>query len=59
MVDDEEKSDVAKLLLWYQSLSPLRVDIVGDFAGKDLFAIHGESLMLHCITEARVDFTST
>lgn len=53
------KEGDTELLLWYKSLSPLRVDIVDDFAGKELFAIHGDSLMFHCITDARVDFTST
>ncbi|KAK9443925.1 DEAD-like helicase [Metarhizium brunneum] len=50
--------DEKDLLHWYKSLSPLRVDIVGDFAGKELFAIHGDSLMLHCVTNARVDYTN-
>ncbi|KAM4058822.1 DEAD/DEAH box helicase [Hirsutella rhossiliensis] len=34
----------AELRAWYQAISPLRVDLVGDFAGKELFAIHGDSL---------------
>lgn len=42
---------------WYESLSPIKVDLVGDFAGKELFAIHGDALMLHCIHDARVDLT--
>ncbi|KAK3987235.1 hypothetical protein QBC44DRAFT_331951 [Cladorrhinum sp. PSN332] len=37
-------------------LNPLRVDIVGDFAGKGLFAIHGEALLEHCIQQSHVDF---
>ena len=41
---------------WYHKLRPLTVDIVGDFAGRELFAIHGESLIRYCLTEARVDF---
>ncbi|KAK4465798.1 hypothetical protein QBC42DRAFT_167955 [Cladorrhinum samala] len=36
-------------------LNPLRVDIVGDFAGKGLFAIHGEALLQHCLEQAKVD----
>ncbi|KAG6161619.1 hypothetical protein E4U51_007000 [Claviceps purpurea] len=36
-------------------LSLIKVDIVGDFAGKELFAIHGDSLLLHCIRKAKVD----
>ncbi|PFH60934.1 hypothetical protein XA68_18554 [Ophiocordyceps unilateralis] len=46
-----------KLKSWYESISPLRVDIVGEFACKELFAIHGDSLLLHCLTQAKVDFT--
>ncbi|KAF9871134.1 DEAD/DEAH box helicase [Colletotrichum karsti] len=45
------------LTKWKASLTPLRVDIVGDFAGKELFAIHGEALLCHCVTRAKVDFT--
>ncbi|KAK3379012.1 hypothetical protein B0T24DRAFT_694358 [Lasiosphaeria ovina] len=41
---------------WRTSLYPLKVDIVGDFAGKALVAIHGESLLTHCLREANVDF---
>lgn len=43
---------------WYKSLHPLSVDLVGDFAGKELFAIHGDALMLYCITKAKVDLDS-
>ncbi len=48
-----------KLLAWYQALRPLRVDIIGDFAGKELFAIHGEALLTHCISEAKVNYHGT
>lgn len=41
---------------WFDSLSPLTVDIVGDFVGKELFAINGEALLVHCILEKQVDF---
>lgn len=40
---------------WYRSINPLRVDLVGDLAGKELFVIHGDALMLYCITKANVD----
>ncbi|KAI1774839.1 P-loop containing nucleoside triphosphate hydrolase protein [Hypoxylon cercidicola] len=51
-------SDASRSVLqaWRASLSPLTVDIVGDFAGKELFAIHGEALIAHCIPAARVDY---
>ncbi|KAK3292947.1 uncharacterized protein B0H64DRAFT_203668 [Chaetomium fimeti] len=41
---------------WRASLSPLVVDVVGDFAGRGVFAIHGEALLTHCLSNARVDF---
>jgi hypothetical protein len=41
---------------WYLEQRPLTVDIVGDFAGRELFVIHGESLMRYCLAEAKVDF---
>lgn len=41
---------------WQRSLRPRRVDIVGDFAGKELFGIHGEALVAHCLGLARVDY---
>lgn len=44
------------LLRWFKALRPLKVDIVGDFVGKELFAIHGEAMLAHCVKEAQVDF---
>lgn len=52
-LQDQER---ARLHAWYAALRPLTVDIVGDFAGRELFAIHGESLIRHCLDEAKVDF---
>jgi hypothetical protein len=46
---------IKKLQDWYQGQNPLTVDIVGDFAGRELFAIHGESLIRYCLKEAKVD----
>jgi hypothetical protein len=46
----------AQVLRWHKSIQPLKVDIVGDFAGKELFAIHGEAMLAHCVREAKVDF---
>ena len=41
---------------WRASLNPTRVDVVGDFGGRGLFAIHGEAVLAHCLGNARVDF---
>ncbi|KAI1263662.1 P-loop containing nucleoside triphosphate hydrolase protein [Xylariaceae sp. FL1019] len=45
-----------QLIEWFASVNPLRVDIISDFAGKELFAIHGESLIAYCLRDASVDF---
>ena len=34
-----------------------RVDLVGDYAGAELFIIGGESLLLHCLADQMIDFT--
>ncbi|KAF7550986.1 hypothetical protein G7Z17_g5343 [Cylindrodendrum hubeiense] len=44
------------LLDWHSAQRTLNIDIVGDFAGGELFAIHGESLIKHCLEQSRVDF---
>ncbi|PHH67418.1 hypothetical protein CDD81_28 [Ophiocordyceps australis] len=51
--------DIETLLSrWFRTISPTRVDIVGDYAGKELFAIHGDSLLLYSLMESRVDFST-
>jgi ATP-dependent RNA helicase DDX60 len=55
-METTDGDSVAALHAWNASLSPQKVEILGDFAGKELFAIHGESLIAHCVAEARVDF---
>ncbi|RSL77409.1 hypothetical protein CEP52_017720, partial [Fusarium oligoseptatum] len=44
------------LLDWYADQHPPTVDIIGDFAGRELFAIQGEALMRYCLAKAKVDF---
>ena len=45
-----------QLKSWLRSLAPTKVDLVGDFAGKERFAIHGEALLAHCLHTMKVDF---
>lgn len=51
----EQRDIDGAAIAWYKSTNPLRVDLVGDLAGKELFVIHGDALMLYCITKAKVD----
>lgn len=41
---------------WFNETYPVTIDIVGDFAGSELFMIHGEALLRHCLVESKVDF---
>lgn len=53
----EPKNYEALLLAsnWYAKLRPLLLDLVGDFAGKELFFIDGDSLCLHVLQDPRIE----
>ncbi|KAL9102665.1 MAG: hypothetical protein Q9163_002219 [Psora crenata] len=40
----------------YHKFSKRRVDLVGDYAGNELFLIEGDSLLLRCMSEAELDY---
>ncbi|KAI1427504.1 hypothetical protein F5Y12DRAFT_155748 [Xylaria sp. FL1777] len=45
-----------RLANWYATIQPRRIDIIGDFGGKELFFIDGDSLLLHTVTTSAVDY---
>ncbi|KAI1973257.1 hypothetical protein LOZ51_005071 [Ophidiomyces ophidiicola] len=45
------------LLGWYNCLHSRTVDLVGDYAGDDLFIIEGDSLLLHAFCDEQLDFS--
>ncbi|PYI11968.1 DEAD/DEAH box helicase [Aspergillus sclerotiicarbonarius CBS 121057] len=49
--------DPQKLLKWYNDIYSRTVDLVGDYAGSELFIIEGDSLLLHCFTDDQLDFS--
>lgn len=53
--DDSSKSQNA-VLEWYARIYSRRVDIVGDYAGNELFLVDGDSLLLHCFGDEHLDF---
>jgi superfamily II RNA helicase len=55
-VDPEATSDEDKVLHLYKRLLSRRVDLVGDYAGNELFMIEGDSLLLRCFDDANLDF---
>ena len=57
MADHEEK--YSGLLDWYSRLSTRRVDLVGDYAGQELFIVEGDGLLLRCFDDPGLDFYGT
>ncbi|KAI0443539.1 hypothetical protein F4803DRAFT_574291 [Xylaria telfairii] len=45
-----------RLAVWYAAIHPRRIDIVGDFGGKQLFLIDGDSLLHYSVTTSKVDY---
>ena len=50
----KERSSI--LHSWYHSLTTRNVDLIGDFAGSNLGAIEGDSLLLECFSDPELDF---
>ncbi|KAJ5987676.1 hypothetical protein N7522_011924 [Penicillium canescens] len=46
-----------KLLVWYNTLYSRTVDLVGDYAGDELFIIDGDSLLLQSFSDRKLDFS--
>ncbi|KAF8446567.1 hypothetical protein BDZ91DRAFT_753278 [Kalaharituber pfeilii] len=44
-----------KLESWFSTLLPIRMDVVGDFAGRELFVIEGDSLLRIAFSDERID----
>lgn len=45
------------ILDWYGKLPARRVDLVGDYAGQELFVVEGDGLLLRCFDDPKIDFT--
>ncbi|EAW09285.1 putative DEAD/DEAH box helicase [Aspergillus clavatus NRRL 1] len=43
---------------WYSGLSAQVLDLVADYAGQELFCLDGDSLVLQCLDDPALDFTS-
>ena len=55
--EEEDSSDYATQVLFaYRKLQSRRVDLVGDYAGNELFIIDGDSLLLRSFSDPRLDF---
>ncbi|CAK4000049.1 P-loop containing nucleoside triphosphate hydrolase [Lecanosticta acicola] len=54
--DADGDDDDARVLSAYRHLLSRRVDLVGDYAGDELFLIEGDSLLLRCFGHDKLDF---
>jgi hypothetical protein len=46
------------VLRWYQTIFSRHVDLVGDYAGSELFLIEFDSLLLRCFSNRHLNFSS-
>ena len=54
-MDSPEFLATRKLEMWFRTLHPTRMDIVGDFAGRELFILEGDSLLRVAFSDERID----
>jgi hypothetical protein len=53
---DHEHQHETSILSWYDARKPRILDLVGDYAGKELFLVEGDSLLRACFEDDRIDF---
>ncbi|KAL4987838.1 hypothetical protein BDW68DRAFT_177452 [Aspergillus falconensis] len=51
-------ADPTKLQEWFEGLPSRTLDLVGDYAGDELFLIEGDSLLLQCFSDDALDFSN-
>lgn len=44
----------AEIQDWYKGLRMQRLDLVGDYAGNELFLLEGDSLLLQCFGDHKI-----
>ncbi len=54
--DEDVPRGMTSVLNWYDSTRPMFIDLVGDYAGKELFLVEGDSLLRECFEDDRIDF---
>ncbi|KAL2843924.1 DEAD/DEAH box helicase [Aspergillus pseudoustus] len=51
-------AETAQLLEWFERLHSRTLDLIGDYAGDELFLIEGDSLLLQCFSDSALDFSN-
>ena len=55
-VDEITVKGTSSILGWYDKGRPMWIDLVGDYAGRELFLVEGDSLLRECFEDKRIDF---
>jgi hypothetical protein len=58
-VQSELSSSSALLERWHDLIHTYTVNLIGDYAGNELFLLEGDSLLLHCFGDEAIDFDGT
>jgi hypothetical protein len=62
VISDEEEDgfdldlNQTSINTWYSACRPMFIDLVGDYAGRELFLLEGDSLLRECFSDERIDF---
>jgi hypothetical protein len=54
--DQDHVRGTESITNWYDCCRPMWIDLVGDYAGKELFLVEGDSLLRECFEDERIDF---
>lgn len=52
------KSEENAVSNWYKSIFSRRIDLVGDYAGNEIFLVEFDSLLLQCFSNPKLNFAS-
>ena len=52
----QQEDAESELFEWYSNLPARRVDLVGDYAGQELFIFEGDGLLLRIFSDPQLDF---
>ena len=52
----EISMDAKAVLKWYNGLNPRYVDLVSDYAGREVFLVEGDAMLLDCFADGLIDF---
>lgn len=57
-VSDNRQKAAEDIIAWYDSTRPRFIDLVGDYAGQELFLIEGDGMLREAFSDERLDFES-